>query len=100
MSTYIAPESHEFLVSSVWRRCREDALRRDKYMCQTCLKKGRITLYTDEAPLEVHHIISRKERPDLSLELSNLISLCHDCHEETKQRTRTISKRGIRIIKI
>ncbi len=29
----------------------------------------------------VHHIIPISERPDLALNLSNLRSLCYECHE-------------------
>ena len=36
--------------------------------------------------VEVHHILGIKERPELCLQLSNLLSLCHDCHDHVEGR--------------
>jgi len=86
-----------FYTKSAWRRCRLLALQRDKYLCQHCLKKNRVTPAT-----EVHHIVPLEERPDLGLELSNLVSLCHACHDDTKLKQSSIvnARPGIRVIKI
>lgn len=48
-------------------------LNRDNYMCQYCKGKRK------DSKLEVHHIIFRSEGG--SDEESNLITLCHTCHE-------------------
>ena len=40
-----------FYRSKQWQAAREEAIRRDQYLCQDCLKKGRIT-----PAEEVHHI--------------------------------------------
>ncbi|WP_082125520.1 HNH endonuclease [Silvibacterium bohemicum] len=60
-----------------WQRVRGQALKRDRYLCQHCQTKQRITAAT-----EVHHLSKIKTHPHLRLMLSNLLSVCHDCHEE------------------
>lgn len=82
-----------FYQCRAWRRARLLALQRDHYLCQACLKKGRITKAT-----EVHHVVPLDSDPTLGLELGNLQSLCWDCHEETKHRPRV--QFAARIIKI
>ena len=76
-------QTDPFYTSGPWRAIREQALIRDHYICQKCLKKwemGKI-LKPHDATM-VHHIIPRSERPDLELCLENLISLCDSCHNE------------------
>ena len=83
-----------------WKRARLQALNRDHWLCQECLRQGRV-----RTAREVHHLQPLEEHPELGLELSNLESLCHECHEATKTRParerkpKTI-KKGVRIIKI
>lgn len=85
-----------FYVKRPWRHCRRLALQRDNYLCQDCLARNIITTAT-----EVHHIIPLEERPDLALTLSNLRSLCYDCHALTRLRAATRSyPKGVRVIKI
>ena len=45
------PFSDAFYHSKAWERAREDALKRDSYLCQRCLAGGEITPAT-----MVHHI--------------------------------------------
>ena len=71
--------------SEKWKRLRLRILRRDKYQCRICSRYGRIREATD-----VHHIIHSDERPDLAYDPSNLISLCHSCHE--KQHPEKVQK--------
>ena len=59
--------------SRPWERKRQATLARDKFLCQECLRKGRLTVAT-----EVDHIIPLEEGG--TDEGSNLQSLCHDCH--------------------
>src|ERR1700727_188382 len=59
-----------------WQRVRLQALRRDKYLCQNCLKRGRATQAT-----EVHHLKKIVTHPHLRLVLDNLVSVDHDCHD-------------------
>lgn len=63
-----------------WLDTREDVLIRDDYLCQHCLAKNIITAAT-----EVHHVkklIYCTE--DEAYDSDNLVSLCWDCHEKTK----------------
>lgn len=85
-----------FYHTRAWRRVRQLALHRDHYLCQACLKNNRITPAT-----EVHHVKPLELYPDLALELSNLTSLCWQCHEATKQRRKfDATTCNVRVIKI
>lgn len=66
-----------FYKSTEWDKARLQALVRDKYLCQHCLKEKRLTLAD-----MVHHKISIKENFAKRLELSNLVSLCNVCHNK------------------
>ena len=66
-----------FYKSSLWQEVRESILKRDRYMCQQpgC-----------HAPAEeVHHKIKLSPEnindPNVTVNPSNLISLCGDCHK-------------------
>ena len=61
--------------SRKWKGKRLQILRRDKYQCQDCRRYGRIREAT-----EVHHIKHADEYPELVWDSSNLVSLCHACH--------------------
>lgn len=67
----------EFLSSGPWKSMRPRILRRDKYLCQNCLRYGKRTQATT-----VHHIMHYDEHPELALEPSNLVSLCAACHNK------------------
>lgn len=84
-----------FYHKPAWRRMRKQALQRDHYLCQECLRSGKITQAT-----EVHHIMDLEHFPSLALEISNLESLCWQCHEQTKQHKAVPSIPGVRIIQI
>lgn len=84
-----------FYHRTAWRRIRLLALQRDHYLCQKCLARKKITQAT-----EVHHIIPLEEDPSLGLELSNLQSLCWNCHEETKHKPKERMISGVRVLKI
>lgn len=58
-----------------WRKVREQALRRDKYLCVPCFNKGFLTEAT-----EVDHIVNKAQGGDW-YDLNNLQSICHDCHK-------------------
>lgn len=86
-----------FYRSRAWRSVRLVALQRDHYLCQNCLRKKRFTRAT-----EVHHIRPLEDFPELGLEVSNLLSLCWRCHEETKDHggCAAVMPAGVKVIKI
>lgn len=69
----------KFRSSAQWQRKRLQILARDKYLCRLCLAQGII-----KRGNEVHHIIKIRTNESLKLEDSNLITLCHDCHERVE----------------
>lgn len=54
-----------------WQRCRRAFLQKVGRVCVCCgsIKK-----------IQVHHILPRHIRPDLAVNMTNLIALCRDCH--------------------
>ncbi|HII4451620.1 TPA: HNH endonuclease [Clostridium perfringens] len=70
-------EEQAFYNSKAWRIVRISVLNRDHGLCKLCLKENKIILAD-----VVHHIIELKERRELGLEKSNLLSLCDSCHKK------------------
>jgi 5-methylcytosine-specific restriction endonuclease McrA len=66
--------SPEFLQTPQWRRVRYDALRANDGRCELCGRNKHQLLPGEH--LNVDHIRSRKARPDLALEVTNLAALC------------------------
>lgn len=98
MGGYKHPDKvNPFYFTPTWKAAREAAAARDNYLCQRCLKRGRIT------PFDlVHHIEPLELRPDLALVLENLLSLCWSCHnivEPRGPRRGPKKKRRARVIK-
>lgn len=75
-------QADPFYRSAAWKRAREQALMRDLYLCQECLRRVEMgkQLRPRHATM-VHHIKPRKLYPELALSLDNLESLCNTCHE-------------------
>ncbi len=71
------PELAAFYRSPEWETIRRVALMRDKGLCQHCLKAGKIT-YANT----VHHIVEVRDDWSKRLDLANLVSLCHACHNK------------------
>ena len=69
----------QFYKSDAWQKCRETVLRRDRYLCVECLKKG---IYTPA--WTVHHIThltpENVDDPNVTLDPKNLESVCLNCH--------------------
>lgn len=82
----------KFYNSTDWDEIREKRLRADKYKCQFFLGKwndgkhipNKIKMI--DATI-VHHIIPIRERPDLALDINNLVSLSFEAHEIIEGRT-------------
>jgi 5-methylcytosine-specific restriction endonuclease McrA len=72
---YSAAWREKFYMSEEWKQKQETVLRKADYQCQECKRYGRRRTAT-----EVHHIQHLDARPDLALTDSNLIALCHSCH--------------------
>lgn len=79
----------KFYKSTAWKHKRIEVLKMDKYECQICREK----YHRYRKATTVHHVNHFRKRPDFALEIwywdpakhrkrRNLISLCHDCHEE------------------
>ena len=85
---YKTSEADKFRWTKAWQRKREEVKRRDKFLCQVCIRKLYNTIkkynYND---LEVHHIVPIKEEYELRLEDSNLITVCEYHHELAEQGT-------------
>lgn len=82
----IQEDIHRFYTWSKWKVLRIAVLKMDRYECQICKTRGKYTKATT-----VHHVNYVKKHPDKALEVwyvfrgkrrRNLLSLCHDCHEE------------------
>lgn len=76
----------DFYNSPYWRKLRKEVLEENKHECEMCKKKG---FYTKAN--HVHHVQYVRRHPRYALsktymfqgkEYQNLMSLCHDCHEE------------------
>lgn len=63
-----------------WKQKSLDIKERSLYLCEVCKDKGQYT-YNN---LETHHIIKVKDRPDLTLDDSNLICVCESHHEQAE----------------
>lgn len=64
----------EMYRSPQWRRTAPIVLERDNYSCHFC-SRGK-----PDALLQVHHLIPRSIAPHLFYSLSNLMTLCEECH--------------------
>lgn len=60
---------------------KEKIKKRDKYLCQLCLKDN---IYTYDN-LQVHHIIPIEKDYDRRLDSDNLITLCGMHHEQAEK---------------
>lgn len=71
----------EFYNSKAWRRLSHRVIREEHGECRLCRSEHRLT-----RAVLVHHIQPLREHPELAYERSNLMPLCHDCHERLHER--------------
>lgn len=80
----------QFYNSKAWKQCRDTVFKRDFGLCVHCGKPGE----------EVHHITWLRpeniNNPDITLNSSNLITLCKDCHNKEHSRNQYSKKKSIR----
>ena len=67
------------LKTQKWQNFRKQILFRDGGYCQRCKVKFNILNYDN---LEVHHIKSRRDYPELMFDEENCITLCELCNNE------------------
>ncbi|MFC6292506.1 HNH endonuclease [Macrococcus epidermidis] len=82
-----------FYKKPAWKKIRLVALERDDHLCQHCLEK-----YDEMTPADVvHHIVYVEHDIQKALDIDNLVSLCHHCHNkihgEDEKRKSVKSKR-------
>lgn len=70
-----------FRNSNKWILKREQIKKRDKYLCQVCLKYG---IYTYNN-LQVHHIVPININYSKRLDSDNLITLCSIHHKDAER---------------
>lgn len=76
-------KNKDFYNSKSWKTIRRQALERDDFLCQHCLKKDILK----QAKI-VDHIIPINKKAELRLKLSNLQSLCTSCNAIKTQADR------------
>lgn len=67
----------KFYKHRLWRAVRAAALKRDRNECQQCKAEGK-----QSKAETVHHIKEVRQFPELSLLLTNTVSLCKICHNK------------------
>ena len=82
-------EKHGRWKGGNWDYLKRQCLIRDNFTCKSCgLREIEI--------MEVDHIFSKKEAPELALSLSNLQTLCPNCHK--RKTIKRYTRKGYRII--
>ena len=75
------PNTDGFYSSRPWYKARARVLKACDYRCAMCS----VSVYGKHMA-HVDHIVARKARPDLALDLNNLQVLCVKCHNSAKQK--------------
>ncbi|MGL5440304.1 MAG: HNH endonuclease [Filifactoraceae bacterium] len=72
-------EYQAIYISVAWKTARKRALSKSNFLCEDCIKKGRVT-----PAIDVHHIKPLKDGGK-AFELSNLKCLCRACHRKAHE---------------
>lgn len=70
----------KFYHSKAWKLARKQALTRDHYLCQECLRQGIVRTANT-----VHHIVPIKDDFNKRLKLDNLETICLEHHNQEHQ---------------
>lgn len=93
METY---ESDPLLNTYKWKKKRLQIIERDNGLCQRCLIKYGI-LNSEE--LQVHHIKSRRNFPELTFDDENLLCMCKTCNQQLGTKDKLdFNKDGLEIM--
>ncbi len=87
---FIIPENKQFYKSQEYKEWRKAILKRDNYTCAMCKVRG--------GKLQSHHIKPKCKFPELKLEISNGICLCHSCHNLTKNNEQNFEEQFLKCI--
>lgn len=88
-------KSKQFYNSKAWEVCRTNVLIKYYYLCKECLDNKTIKVYD-----VVHHIKPLRDYPKLALVESNLIPLCHACHNRMENDIKNNEKEENRRINV
>jgi len=81
------PEIEAFYTTRAWRKCRVSFLSERGGLCEICFSKGLI-----EPAVHVHHkkpiTPENLNDPAVTLDHSNLMALCEECHQEQHRKKR------------
>ena len=76
-----------FYTTRAWKKCRAAVLSEHGGLCQICLGKGLIV-----PAVHVHHVKpitpDNLDDPTITLDSSNLMALCEECHAEQHRKKR------------
>ena len=76
-----------FYTSTAWRKCRKQVLLDRGGLCELCLSKGLVV-----PAVHVHHrkpiTPENLDDPRITLDASNLMALCEECHAEQHRTKR------------
>ena len=85
------PYAEAFYKSKAWKDCREAYAKSKGWLCERCMKEGRLT--TGEI---VHHKIhitpENISDPSVTLNWDNLELLCKDCHDEEREKKNVVRR--------
>jgi 5-methylcytosine-specific restriction endonuclease McrA len=87
-------QCREFYNSNIWKELSKQCKERDNYSCKECGREAKTR--QEKRCLHAHHIISRKPVPYKTTFdcLSNLKTLCNNCHSIEHKRPILQSKKS------
>lgn len=85
----VAGKKHPRWKGGKWLYWRKKCLERDDYTCVVCGLR-------DEEIMDVDHIKPKGTHPELRLEITNLQTMCPNCHKRKSNRESKITKTRLR----